>query len=93
MTTRINSQEPLSGLFERRQSASNDMTKRGRFEKGPHSKPPKIAFTIVGPPKTPTKQLHVWEIQDLCKSCSIDESDRELVVHSRALGDTPLPIN
>ncbi|GIY20035.1 hypothetical protein CDAR_198021 [Caerostris darwini] len=61
-------------------------------QRGPHSKPLKIAFPIAGPPKTPTEQLRVWGIQDLCKSCSTDESNRELVDHSRALGDTP-PIN
>ncbi|GIX86745.1 hypothetical protein CEXT_229301 [Caerostris extrusa] len=38
---------------------------------------------FAAPLITPTKQLRVWGIQDLFKSCSIDESNRGLVDHSQ----------
>ncbi|GIX86741.1 hypothetical protein CEXT_229281 [Caerostris extrusa] len=92
LTTRINSQKALKRSLSETSICFKTTCKRSGWFEGAPFKAPKIAFTIDGSPKTPTKQLSVWGIQDLCKSCSIDESNRELVDPSRALGDSP-PIN
>ncbi|GIX86749.1 hypothetical protein CEXT_229321 [Caerostris extrusa] len=64
------------GLIQRRQICFKRHDKEGPVRKGAPFEAAENRFHNCRP-ETPEKHLRVWGIQDLCKSCSIDESNRE----------------